>query len=72
MDVKHFPVIWQGDGYIFGQHKFNNLRKLLEHFENIPAIGKKDKFWRERITVYTTMGLMIGHNGTFGTTYRLQ
>ena len=39
-DVKHFPVIWQGDGYLFGKHKFDNLRKLLEHFENIPAIGE--------------------------------
>ncbi|XP_063685485.1 dual adapter for phosphotyrosine and 3-phosphotyrosine and 3-phosphoinositide-like [Bolinopsis microptera] len=41
-DVKHFPVLWQGDGYLFGKHKFDNLRKLLEHFENIPAIGTAD------------------------------
>lgn len=41
-DIKHFPVIWKGDGYLFGKHKFNNLGKLLEHFENIPAIGTVD------------------------------
>ena len=39
-DVKHFPILWQGDGYLFGKHKFDNLRKLLQHFENIPALGR--------------------------------
>ncbi|KAL5266294.1 hypothetical protein ACHWQZ_G003647 [Mnemiopsis leidyi] len=41
-DVKHFPILWQGDGYLFGKHKFDNLRKLLQHFENIPALGTAD------------------------------
>lgn len=41
-DVKHFTVTWKGDGYVFGQHKFDNLHKLLEHFDNMPVIGSSD------------------------------
>jgi len=40
--VKHFTVTWKGDGYVFGQHKFDNLHKLLEHFDNMPVIGSSD------------------------------
>ena len=37
--VKHFPVRWDGQYFIFGFGKFANVHELISHFQSKPVIG---------------------------------
>ena len=37
--VKHFPVRWDGQYFVFGFGRFSNVHELISHFESKPVIG---------------------------------
>lgn len=59
--VKHFPVRWDGNHFLFGFAKFTNVEELISHFENKPVIGGDSGKYNIRY-IYTCMSLHVVDN----------